>query len=88
MRITNLLHYNFSVRPPYFWTITVMIVKLTKHMFTSIEDGEHFSEVELRLTPRIRREMRITVIFQCILSRLTRMIVDYLFIVKFNRSQY
>ena len=46
-----------------------------------IEDGEHFGEVELRLTPWLRREMRLTVIFQCILSRLTPMIVDYSFVV-------
>ena len=47
----------------------------------TIEDGEHFGEVELRLTPRLRREMRLTIIFQCTLSPLTPMIVDYSFIV-------
>ena len=45
----------------------------------TIEDGEHFGEVELRRTPRLRREMRPTITFQCILSRLTPMIVDYSF---------
>ena len=47
----------------------------------TMKDGEHFGEVGLRLTPRLRREMRLTIIFQCILSRLTPMIVDYSFIV-------
>ena len=47
----------------------------------TIEDGEHFGEVELRLTPGLWKEMRITINFQCILSRLTQMIVDNLFIV-------
>ena len=37
----------------------------------TIEDGDYSGEVELRLTPRLRSEMRLTVIFQYILSRLT-----------------
>ena len=32
MRLTYLLHYNFSVRLLYFWTITVIIVKLTEYV--------------------------------------------------------
>ena len=32
MRLTNLLHYNFSVRLFYFLTITVIIVKLTEYV--------------------------------------------------------
>ena len=34
MRLTNPLHYNFSVRLPYFWTVTVLIVKLTGYVLS------------------------------------------------------
>ena len=63
MRLTNLLHYNFSVRLPYFWTITEYSFDCETYRVCSIEDGEHFGKVELRLTPRLKREVRLTVIF-------------------------
>ena len=59
MRLTNLLHYNFSVGLPYFWTITVIIVKLTEYVLSRTGN----ISVRLRLTPRLKREMRLTVIF-------------------------
>ena len=34
----------------------------------TIEDEEHFGEVGLRLTPRLRREMRLTTIILCIFA--------------------
>ena len=34
MRLTNLLHLNFSVRLLYFWTVTVTIVKLTEYVLS------------------------------------------------------
>ena len=48
----------------------------------TIEDEEHFGEVRLRLTPRLRREMRLTII---ILRIFTPIMVDYVSIVKFIR---
>ena len=34
MRLTNRLYYNFSVGLLYFWTITVIIVKLTEYVLS------------------------------------------------------
>ena len=34
----------------------------------TIEDGEHFGEVRLRLTPRFGRRMRLTIIILCIFA--------------------
>ena len=79
MRLTNLLHVNFSVRLLYFWTVTGYDCETCR--VCTIEDGDYFGKVELRLTPGLRKEMRLTINFQCILSRLTPMIVDKLFIV-------
>ena len=64
MRLTNLLptlqlfcktalfldHYSFDCE-------TYRVCSIER------EDGEHFGKVELRLTPRLKREMRLTVIF-------------------------
>ena len=59
IRLTNHLHSNFSVGLPYFWTITVIIVKLTEYVLSRTGN----ISVSLRLTPRLRRDMRLAVIF-------------------------
>ena len=54
----KLLHRNISLTTPYLSTASVVVTKLTEY----VEDGEHFGEVGLRLTPRLGREMRLTII--------------------------
>ena len=61
-------------------------MKLTEYVLSRTGNTEHVGEVEAN--PSIEEGDEANCNFQCILSRrLTPMIVDYLFIVKFNRGR-
>ena len=83
MRLTKLLNWNILLNSPHF--SNHFSCGYETYRICAIEDGEHFSEVGLRLTPRLGREMRLTINTNEYLLRLTPMMVDYTSIVKFNR---
>ena len=57
---------NKTFAPGYFVNHTLSFNRFScsdeTYRICTIEDGEHFGEVGLRLTPRLGREMRLTII--------------------------
>ena len=60
MRLTKLLNYNILLNSPH--CSNHFSCGYETYRICAIEVGEHFSEVGLRLTPRLGREMRLTII--------------------------